>query len=64
MKLEARSVMVPNNAKLKHEPIFCFETMMNLLYWSCFVYDHKKVRWTALIPEIAQCLCRKYFSLL
>ena len=46
VKLEARSVMVPNNDKLKHEPIFCFETMMNLLYWSCFVYDHKKVRLT------------------
>lgn len=44
VKLEARSVMVPDNPKLAREPLFCFETMMNLLYWSCFVYDHAKVQ--------------------
>ena len=44
VKLEARAVMVPDNTRLARQPIFCFETMMNLLYWSCFVYDHKRVR--------------------
>ena len=43
IKLQARSIMVPNNPKLARQPIFCFQTMLNLLYWSCFVYDHKKV---------------------
>ncbi|KAL0042227.1 hypothetical protein WJX77_006708 [Trebouxia sp. C0004] len=41
VKLAARSAMVPDNPKLAKQPIFCFETMMNLLYWSCYVYDHK-----------------------
>ena len=50
VKLEARSVMVPDNAKLAQQPIFCFETMMNLLYWSCYVYDHKKVQEQYLCP--------------
>ena len=40
VKLEARSRMAPS---LASQPIFCFETMMNLLYWSCFVYDHTRV---------------------
>jgi len=43
VKLAARSAMVPDDAKLAQQPIFCFETMMNLLYWSCYVYDHKMV---------------------
>lgn len=43
IKLAARSSMVPNNADLARQPMFCFETMMKLLYWSCFVYDQKKV---------------------
>ena len=44
VKLAARSAMVPDNPKLARQPIFCFETMMNLLYWSCYVYGHKMVR--------------------
>ncbi len=44
IKLKARSVMAPNDPTLARQPIFCFETMMNLLYWSCFVYDHERVR--------------------
>lgn len=32
--------MVPYNPALAQQPIFCFETMLNLLYWSCFVYAH------------------------
>lgn len=43
IKLEARSKMVPDNPNLASQPMFCFETMLNLLYWSCLVYDHKKV---------------------
>ncbi|KAL0050037.1 hypothetical protein WJX82_003243 [Trebouxia sp. C0006] len=42
VKLEARATMVPDNPKLAKQPIFCFQTMMNLLYWSCYVYDHSK----------------------
>jgi len=44
VKLAARSAMVPADPKLAKQPIFCFETMMNLLYWSCYVYGHKMVR--------------------
>ena len=43
IKLAARSRMVPNDAELARQPMFCFETMMKLLYWSCFVYDHMRV---------------------
>ena len=43
IKLAARSSMVPNDADLARQPMFCFETMMKLLYWSCFVYDHMRV---------------------
>ena len=44
VKLEARSMMAPNDPTLARQPIFCFQTMMNMLYWSCFVYDHARVR--------------------
>ena len=43
IKLEARSSMVPKDTDLCRQPMFCFETMMKLLYWSCFVYDHMRV---------------------
>ncbi|KAA6424283.1 MAG: hypothetical protein FRX49_05495 [Trebouxia sp. A1-2] len=43
VKLEARSMMAPNDPTLARQPIFCFQTMMNLLYWSCFVYDHARM---------------------
>ena len=43
IKLEARSIMVPKDTDLGCQPMFCFETMMKLLYWSCFVYDHMRV---------------------
>ncbi|KAL3149444.1 hypothetical protein ABBQ32_002237 [Trebouxia sp. C0010 RCD-2024] len=42
IKLAARALTVPNDHKLNQEPIFCFETMMHMLYWSCLVYDHKR----------------------
>ena len=29
--------------KLAQEPMFCFETAMNMLYWSALVYDYKQV---------------------
>ena len=44
IKLAARALTVPNDHKLNKEPIFCFETMMHMLYWSCLVYDYKRVR--------------------
>ena len=43
VKVAARAAMVPHHRQLASEPILCFETMMNLLYWSCFVYDHSRV---------------------
>ena len=43
VKLAARALTVPGNDKLNRQPIFCFETMMHMLYWSCLVYDHKRV---------------------
>lgn len=58
VKLAARSAMVPDNPKLAKQPIFCFETMMNLLYWSCYVYDHKMVRQLHPFLLLQQCsLC-------
>ncbi len=41
IKLAARKMTLPPSEK-KH-PLFCFETMMHMLYWSCLVYDHKRV---------------------
>ena len=51
VKLQARSVMVPDNPKLARQPIFCFETMMNLLYWSCFVYDLHDLQKVSHVPQ-------------
>ena len=39
----ARAVTVPGDHKLNKQPIFCFETMMHMLYWSSIVYDYKRV---------------------
>lgn len=44
IKLAARSAMIPNDVKMEKQPLFCYETMLNLLYWSCLVYDHDRVR--------------------
>ena len=43
IKLAARALTLPNHNKLNKAPIFCFETMMHMLYWSCLVYDYKRV---------------------
>ena len=40
----ARALTLPQDHKLNKTPIFCFETMMHMLYWSCLVYDYKRVR--------------------
>ena len=40
IKLVAKSM---TDDSLSSQPIFCFETMMHLLYWSCLVYDYKRV---------------------
>ena len=40
----ARALTVPDDHKLNEQPIFCFETMMHMLYWSSIVYDYKRVR--------------------
>lgn len=43
-KLVARSALLPPTDKLAQQPLFCFETMMHLIYFSCLVYDYKRVR--------------------
>lgn len=48
IKLAARGAMIPNDPKMDREPVFCYETMLNLLYWSCLVYDHDRVGATLL----------------
>lgn len=39
--LAARSLALP--VQYKQQPLFCFETMMHMLYWSCLAYEHKRV---------------------
>jgi len=39
--LAARNLALP--AQYKQQPLFCFETMMHMLYWSCLAYEHKRV---------------------
>lgn len=43
LKLAAKALTVPHDSKLSQAPIFCFETMMHMLYWTCLVYDYKRV---------------------
>ena len=41
IKVAARELTLP--AQARQQPLFCFQTMMHLLYWSCLVYDYKRV---------------------
>lgn len=50
IKLAAKALTVPHNSKLSQAPIFCFETMMHMLYWTCLAYDYKRVRFSAAPP--------------
>ena len=43
LKLAAKALTVPPDSRLSQAPIFCFETMMHMLYWTCLVYDYKRV---------------------
>ena len=43
-KLVARAAALPPADRLAQEPLFCVETMMHLLYFSCLIYDYKRVR--------------------
>lgn len=45
--MAARALTLPQDHKLNKTPVFCFETMMHMLYWSCLVYDYKRVRASA-----------------
>ncbi|DBB01839.1 TPA: hypothetical protein ACH3X1_000447 [Trebouxia sp. C0004] len=38
--LAARSLALP--PQYRQQPLFCFETMMHMLYWSCLAYEHKR----------------------
>ena len=44
VKLAARALTVPEGSSLNQQPMFCFETMMTMWYWSCLVYDYQRVR--------------------
>ena len=44
VKLAARSSMISGGPSIDNQPMFCYETMLNLLYWSCLVYDHDRAR--------------------
>ncbi|KAL3155626.1 hypothetical protein ABBQ38_010824 [Trebouxia sp. C0009 RCD-2024] len=46
-KLVARASALPSTDKLAQQPLFCFETMMHLLYFSCLVYDYKRAPTTS-----------------
>ncbi len=41
---------------LRREPMFCFETAMNMLYWSALVYDYEEVRGGFLLSRFSPCL--------
>jgi len=43
VKMAAKALMVADSQNMSQQPIFCFETMMHMLYWSCLVYDYKRV---------------------
>ncbi len=47
IKLAARALTVPKGSSLNQQPMFCFETMMAMWYWSCLVYDYQRVRLSA-----------------
>ncbi|DBB06586.1 TPA: hypothetical protein ACH3X1_012115 [Trebouxia sp. C0004] len=42
IKHAVKALTDPDNDRLKKQSIFCFETMMHMLYWSCLVYDYKR----------------------
>lgn len=45
LSIRSSSGVCPDmNAGLSKEPMFCFETAMNMLYWSALVYDYEEVR--------------------
>jgi len=44
IKHAVKALTNPDNDRLKKQSIFCFETMMHMLYWSCLVYDYRRVR--------------------
>ncbi|DBA92558.1 TPA: hypothetical protein ACH3X1_002782 [Trebouxia sp. C0004] len=44
VKLAARALTVPKGSSLNQQPMFCFETMMAMWYWSCLVYDYQRAK--------------------
>ena len=51
IKLAAKALTAEGSDKLLRQPIFCFETMMHMLYWSCLVYDYKRVSHNILAQD-------------
>ena len=56
IKLAARALTVPEGSSLNQQPIFCFETMMKMWYWSCLVYDHRRVHSACLHTSCTVCV--------
>ena len=48
MRCSSGTCCPDTKSNLKKEPMFCFETAMNMLYWSALVYDYEEVRSTKL----------------
>ena len=51
-KLVARAAALPSTDHLATQPLFCVETMMHLLYFSCLVYDYKRVRRLLVLSQL------------
>ncbi len=58
--MAAKALMVGDSQKMSQQPIFCFETMMHMLYWSCLVYDYKRVMSAA---NLACCMQQPFGTL-
>eukprot|EP00884_Botryococcus_braunii_P001515 jgi/Botrbrau1/11364/Bobra.0038s0112.1 len=55
-KIKDRSRNRPNCSDLQKEPMFCFQTMINCLYWSCLVYDYEEALDSPLSLDVGMSL--------
>jgi hypothetical protein len=44
-----------DRSDLSKEPMFCFETAMNMLYWSALVYDYEEVSHQTSVLSLTKC---------
>ena len=52
VKLAARALTVPKGSSLNQQPMFCFQTMLKMWYWSGLVYDHQRVRSSCTVATL------------